>query len=416
MKIKSLIDTILQSIATGTASDVEINDRTFFSELMDGRPGSPHKHAYDMRPLKPVWRKDRRFPVMSWLWSLLLCVITSVITAFYWLSSAVYRLFTGRRRDLQHSRRFNAALLFSAILVSLVLLVYAVVFFIKDVLLFDESMYSNKNGALVVEQPCSVEQYTFLFNSATQWYDSGIELVKGEVFEISYSGSFYGAIADMNSAAIENRKLKYARTLSTFNYHSDKVIESDKGDGPENILPEMPFGTLLYQIRTDTEENKYRNPDQVKDKSGDSLGRIIWPVYKRNRIYKARAKRSGTLRFAVNDNYIEPTEATEPPEATEPTDTSKSAEVPNPTDTTKSTEGRELTQAMVFDDNVGELLVNVRVYRNTGVNLYKRAFRRLDSDNSMLLVLIVLGGACVLLVCDWSLGKLLRKTRYPIAK
>lgn len=392
MKIKSLIDTILQSIATGTASDVEINDRTFFSELMDGRPGSPHNHAYDMRPLKPVWRKDRRFPVMSWLWSLLLCVITSVITAFYWLSSAVYRLFTGRRRDLQHSRRFNAALLFSAILVSLVLLVYAVVFFIKDVLLFDESMYSNKNGALVMEQPCSVEQYTFLFNSATQWYDSGIELVKGEVFEISYSGSFYGAIADMNSAAIENRKLKYARTLSTFNYPSDKVIESDKGDGPENILPEMPFGTLLYQIRTDTENNMYRDTE----KRGND--RIIRPVYKRNRIYKARAKRSGTLRFAVNDNYIEPTEATEP------------------TDTTKSAEGRKLTQAMVFDDNVGELLVNVRVYRNTGVNLYKRAFRRLDSDNSMLLVLIVLGGACVLLVCDWSLGKLLRKTDHSETK
>lgn len=394
MKIKSLIDTILQSIATGTASDVDINDRTFFSELMDGRPGSPHNHAYDMRPLKPVWRKDKRFPVMSWLWSLLLCVITSVITAFYWLSSAVYRLFTGRRRDLQHSRRFNAALLFSAILVSLVLLVYAVVFFIKDVLLFDESMYSNKNGALVMEQPCSVEQYTFLFNSATQWYDSGIELVKGEVFEISYSGSFYGAIADMNSAAIENRKLKYARTLSTFNYPSDRgldnhdsteeaasdtssdsSVKADKQELPENILPEMPFGTLLYQIRTDTEEDMYR--DTVKRGNG----RIIWAVFKRNRIYKARAKRSGTLRFAVNDNYIDPTE------------------------------GRELTQAMVFDDNVGELLVNVRVYRNTGVNLYKRAFRRMDSDNSMLLVLIVLGGACVLLVCDWSLGKLLRNNK-----
>lgn len=405
MKIKSLIDTILQSIATGTASDVDINDRTFFSELMDGRPGSPHNHAYDMRPLKPVWRKDKRFPVMSWLWSLLLCVITSVITAFYWLSSAVYRLFTGRRRDLQHSRRFNAALLFSAILVSLVLLVYAVVFFIKDVLLFDESMYSNKNGALVVEQPCSVEQYTFLFNSATPWYDSGIELVKGEVFEISYSGSFYGAIADMNSAATENRKLKYARTLSTFNYPSDKVSESDKGDGPENILPQMPFGTLLYQIRTDTEEDMYRDTE----KRGNE--RIIWPVFKKNRIYKARARRSGTLRFAVNDNYIEPAEVPNATDATEPTEAPNPADTTKPTDTTKQAEGRKLTQAMVFDDNVGELLVNVRVYRNTGVNLYKRAFRRMDNDNSMLLVLIVLGGACVLLVCDWSLGKLLRNNK-----
>ena len=97
MDIKSLIDTILQSIATGTSSDVRINDRTFFSELMDDREDDEKAGSGEIRPRKPVWSSRKRFPLFSFLYSLLESLLSVVVWALYEFFSLLYGFFREER-------------------------------------------------------------------------------------------------------------------------------------------------------------------------------------------------------------------------------------------------------------------------------------------------------------------------------
>lgn len=353
MDIKSLIDTILQSIATGTSSDVRINDRTFFSELMDDREDDEKAGSGEIRPRKPVWSSRKRFPLFSFLYSLLESLLSVVVWALYEFFSLLYGFFSGRKRNLQHSRRFNAAIFLSSVLVAAVVLVYSMVFFIKDVILFPGNMHTNRNGAIITEQPCSVEQYMLLFNSSSMWDDSGIEVTEGDRIEISYSGSFYGDIRDMTEKAECNDRLKYYRSVGTSPVGNAKSEKRRVCDDPD-----VPFGALLYQIRTDNME----------------AACAIKPVMASgNEIYSDKVDVSGTLYFAVNDlRYAD-----------------------------------KLEQKRVFYDNCGELLINVRVYRNSGLDIFERSFRKIDTETGTLL--LVLSGIMIMAIFDRGLGLILNR-------
>lgn len=380
MDIKSLIDTILQSIATGTSSDVRINDRTFFSELMDDREDYEKAGSGEIRPRKPVWSSRKRFPLFSFLYSLLESLLSVVVWALYEFFSLLYGFFSGRKRNLQHSRRFNAAIFLSSVLVAAVVLVYSMVFFIKDVILFPGNMHTNRNGAIITEQPCSVEQYMLLFNSSSMWDDSGIEVTEGDRIEISYSGSFYGDIRDMTEKAECNDRLKYYRSVGSSpvgNVNTEKIRSRPvcwKGDTVPRYVnmnwdgffpqrrvcddPDVPFGALLYQIRTDNME----------------AACAIKPVTASgNKIYSDKVDVSGTLYFAVNDlRYAD-----------------------------------KLEQKRVFYDNCGELLINVRVYRNSGLDIFERSFRKIDTETGTLL--LVLSGIMIMAIFDRGLGLILNR-------
>jgi len=195
MDINSLIDTIKRSIITGTSADVKITDKSFLAELLGkDEDGNDHAHKASSLLYVPHFSVDKRFPVSHYLLQCLWSAITLLISLLYFVPSKVLQALTGKKRDLRLSARFNAILFIACITSYIVLLSFSVTFLLKSVLFFETDNRINSQGAIIMKQPLGVEQYMYLFNTATPWANTGIELIENDIVEVSASGSFYGKI------------------------------------------------------------------------------------------------------------------------------------------------------------------------------------------------------------------------------
>lgn len=138
---------------------------------------------------------------------------------------------------------WNFVCLFVALILCVTILMSSIVFFINDVLLFQNTPKIDQAGAIISERSCKRETAIFLFGSAQMWANTGIQLNKGDEIKISYSGGFHSDVAGLKKSAEHNNILRY------------KWISFSKEDRENtdyrlffNKNDDGYFGSLLYII------------------------------------------------------------------------------------------------------------------------------------------------------------------------
>jgi hypothetical protein len=195
--------------------------------------------------------------------------------------SNFFAVLIGGERTL---KKFGHFLLFAVTLIlCITFIISSFMFFINDVLLFQNNVQVNEAGAFIPHRSCNRETALYLFNAADYWAKTGIQLNKGDKITISYSGAFHSDVAMLKDAAETNKKPKYEWV--TYSKPEDKgknkfLVYNNKEDSY--------FGSILYAI---TGENGVSESDSSR-------------VQQIERGKKITIKQNGTLYLAVNDIYL----------------------------------------------------------------------------------------------------------------
>lgn len=422
MKINSLIETIKRSIVTGTSADVKITDKSFIAELLGkDEEGKEDAHKTPSLLYVPRFNVNRRFPVSHYILQCFWSAITLLIAAFYYVPSKVLQAFTGRKRDLRLSARFNAILFISCITSFIVILAFSVTFLLKSVLFFDADSRINSQGAIIMKQPLGVEKYVYLFNTATPWANTGIELLENDIVEVSASGSFYGKIADLCEKATSN---------DTLSYQWNKPILRNDGISITRLCvykgSDAYFGSLLFQICPESNRLSFSSDNDstlTRDKEADKLRSIKNEMIQFGSTdgekFSFTAHLSGTLFLAVNDIYLD--EGTLSVIERD----KHNAEIQKLLNGKSTALLRTIAKdrsTLWFEDNIGEILLNVTVYRDAVTDnnseiipdAFPKMYRGMENmfnngiSGSCLLVLFCFA---IFIAADYVLGKLLRRKK-----
>lgn len=325
MKYEALIDSVKQSIATGISTPVCLVEKTFLLDVVAGKESGGKKYI-------SLRGKTKREKVRA--------ILSNCKTFF---------------SNIARSHYVNFLILLSSIVLTVLLLIAMISFFLSQVLLPNPNQYVNDRGTLVFNQPLATEHYMFLLNSANLWADSGIEVIKGDNVQITASGSFYSDIYDLSDCASSNSRLRY----KYFHQHHEN------SDINKYLLcPEKPFGTLLFRIeRPVTEALPLDSVPLVKERRNESTHEITFD-----------APTSGILHFAVNDIVLTKDNirsiARDPSQA--------HLNVDEELFLNKMDSLNEKIACNWFDDNCGELLINVKVTRNVAkknnIQFYDKMF------------------------------------------
>lgn len=314
MNINSIIEQILGNSATGTKGDIELKDNSYLWNLVH-KSRDDESVLGDKFTIK--WKiidNNQRFPITHFIYSSLIFIVQLLIYGFYKVASFIWFLFTGSQRDLSQSPRFNFIVFLTACTFYVMMIVAILIFFIKSVLLFKTDAEVNEFGTIAMAQSCERENYMFLLNTAKFWDNSGIKVIEGDEVSITVSGSFFSDIDEMNKSALNNKKPMYDRTYVTFDksrqndpdssVHSYFLLTNIKDilkvkdfNKINNVNGESAsFGSLLVAIR-DASEHKPFNQDSIFRKKDLDDNKSLTFI----------ADRAGYLNFAVNDEYFDTT-------------------------------------------------------------------------------------------------------------
>ena len=353
----SLSSTIKQAILTDAPSDVTIQERSLVSAMIaHQRKGEPlsFKMVFEGNPLK-----CQRFPIAHTLLYVLRCLIMGLILLIYAAYEVVYRLFTGKKRNMRPSVAINTVILSGTIVIAILALVFSVTFLVRNVLLSPNEASINSNGVVSINQPCMETQYFYLLNAATYWTSSGIAVSRGDRVYISASGGMYSDIGEMCDKASDNSRLLYPRSSFAVKKKWDKEdttgIQYCIYDNPDDAR----FGSLLCLIANETQ-----NPEYHFKKN--SHGKIRQLDYKTNDIrFTAGEKDRGILYFTFNDILLD-----------SDTYNKISANKDNDKDSAAINMWKDLADSgkdkyesikdptIWFKDNLGEALVNIRIEKS----------------------------------------------------
>lgn len=352
MTIDSLIENIKNNIIHKTNGKVRINEKSYLLNLL----GKREEDEVKATPLKNVFQdfsmKNRRLPMTYCCCYSLTSILTGILYFFYMIGSYLHLLITGEKKDMRVSPRFNFVVFVSFVIVFFLMIVAVVVFYIKSVLFFPPNSHINEYGAVVISQPCGREQYIYLFNTASCWANTGIQVMEGDYVQITASGSFFSNIGEQSRAALLNRKTKYPRTSVSRDLRKDSMATYTRAlcmYSEDNAV----FGSLLYQIKQDYANFDYTSKGgdvrQLEEPSDDN------PV-------GFYAHKSGVLCFAINDMYL--SDAVIDSLIKRKTHYIKELDFDSVAyQTFEQIRKSDSKRDMWFDDNVGEILLNVIVER-----------------------------------------------------
>ena len=435
----SLLSLIKQAIFSRTQSDVTIHERTFVTELLEAEHKGDPFALYDFFPRK---YRGKNLVITRHLIFIFRCIVLLFIGLIYIVYDLIHKIVTGqwkskrlspevlKRRvpDTKWAKRLHAdkwrgmpsstgvnAIIFTFIIIqAILLLVFALNFLIREVVLPDNEARINNKGVVSIDQGALETQHFFLLNSATCWTSSGIAVSKGDRVYISASGSMYSDVGDMSTAADENDSLKYPRSYfyrecleDTTKPKMDTAVVCciygrDSGD-MKDVNNRPYFGSLLYQI-SDEKHGPVNYNDNSKIVEQINFGKYFGSWLKDNKFH-FDAESSGILYFSFNDILLDD-KMIESIWKLSDTDSlfcdlwEMGVHLYNDTDNFKDiqripiaydSKRNELSKAQQdtikeflklkcdsliwFADNLGEALINVRVERNIWNNdmpLYKK--------------------------------------------
>lgn len=304
MNINSIIEKILGNSIVGAKGNIELIEESRLLDLLkDGKHNGNQFHIGDhiTARFRAAKTGNHRFPVTHFLYSMVVYVAKLLIFAFYWVASFIKRVITGKKCDLSQSPRFNFIIFFSSCTILVMLIVAVLVFFIKSVLLSPPDIQVNEYGAITMPQSCERESYMFLLNTARCWENSGIKVSEGDEVCITVSGSFFSDIDKMYECALNNERPEYERTYVSFDRNRKQAPDSTKD--AELLMTNLNsksgktnnrFGLLLVQIRYASQSTPpYLDNIITQNESDTTLDALHF-----------NAEESGYLYFAVNDEYI----------------------------------------------------------------------------------------------------------------
>ena len=423
MNIKSLLEAITSNTATTakTTTNYEVDDRSFLTELLSGTHQTRIENRSDCEILGITpffdFRKTDKFPVTIFIFRTLWKLMMLLPLCYYKIVSLLSWAFSNRQEKFQskiNSARVNFVMFFCSIVLAIVLLVSTFFFFFNSVLLLDSNQLINDYGTIHMEQPCGIESCVYLYNTAQPWTNTGINIVKGDEVRISASGAFYGRVFDLVNSANKNDTLP-------FSFINPSVIDTSQSLYDTNVVSlcmynkkDAVFGSLLYQIKKDNETIIYDSRDD-----NDDNPHIIQDNHERSESFSFTARHSGELYVSINDIYLSDRVLVLLRDM--PNDNIKNhLEIEKINDTTKiksdslfniglnwvkERKPKDKLDTMVkyklaklyalvhsdslfrkywFDDNLGEILLNITVNRNVisssnvGGSFMSHAYRRID--------------------------------------
>ncbi len=386
----SLISTIKSAILTETSADVKIHERSLASALIEYNKDSEHNAWQDFKLILKL-SKGKSLILTRWVLTLVYLIFLGIIGLIYFVCNIIYFVFTaGKWRGMKKaSSGINAIIVSLFFIFAIVSIVYALTFNIREVVLFPGNAHINAEGVISIDQPCHETHSFFLLNSATLWQSTGISISEGDVVHITASGSVYSDVAELKNHTQNNVKLKYNRNLYNVNAHqgdtnSAKYCIYGRGEKDTNAQ----FGTLLYKISSEN-SHKYRIYNDDRD---TLIRQIDFSENKLRKSYDFTADTSGILYLAFNDIYLDDIIVKEIMKNTT-SDTYKDLDelirtidsVPQLTSTFNyKTSNLRKCPNIWFKDNLGEILVNIRVEKNIGTteksypfSLFASAYRNI---------------------------------------
>lgn len=370
MKPATLISQIISHLTSEGYSNINIEESSLFSRLTySERTGANSNAPEKITNAKIKYDPSRRFPLCH----LLLMIITFVFDIVY--DFVVYRIpgtiahcFQSSRspKTLRRSPRYNCFLLITYILLFICGTVVILNFYIRDILFFTSPGYSNRQGAMVMEQPLLRTHHMFLFNTAQLWGDTGIEVMDGDEVEITVSGGFFNSIISQIKQARTNvivPDAQYFNPTLTINdgYSSKNTFRNFR------VNPDADYGAVLYRIVPEIMGNQ----SLVKS---DTLNQGVLSLSKQKAIIHVTSP--GTLQLTINDitllkDSINGWNRTPAPEILK--NLAKSYTYPefydainanDPDSINKFINYLSLYPDICFYDNIGEILFNINVIRN----------------------------------------------------
>ena len=341
----SLLSLIKQAIFSRTQSDVTIHERTFVTELLEAEHKGDPFALYDFFPRK---YRGKNLVITRHLIFIFRCIVLLFIGLIYIVYDLIHKIVTGqwkskrlspevlkRRvpntkwakrlhadkwRGMPSSTGVNAIIFTFVIIQAILLLVFALNFLIREVVMPDNEASINNKGVVSIDQGALETQHFFLLNSATCWTTSGIAVSKGDRVYISASGSMYSDVGDMSTAVDSNTTLNYPRSL----FYMDKIskekdtLEKDvvcciygRCSGDTLDTSNRPyFGSLLYQICDETHGAElYNNKPYDPKKDTVPVNQVDFDKFKTQILADDRfhfeAKTSGILYFSFNDILLD---------------------------------------------------------------------------------------------------------------
>ena len=267
--------------------------------------------------------------------------------------------------EIPYQKGLRLVLILAATIMMLTVIIYYGIFYINDVILYDNQLVINEQGAFNPKKSMNCEYAFYLFNTAELWANTGIQVNEKDLIRINISGAFNSAVEYVIAAAEDNTELTYqwvsyqntplADTVSkgiefcVSNYRKETKHDSH-----------FEFGTAMFVILPESANLK---GDPLHGLSGEPLEIKKWTPKTNQRFI--RAKKSGTLYFAVNDMYFQD---------------NSTMEAFYKNEKNKNANGKPFSQEEInaridrpkhdYEDNLGQLLVSVEIQRHVPYFLF----------------------------------------------
>lgn len=395
----SLISAIKDAIFTETPSDVAINERSFISLMLDYKGQGEHLSGKDFRFHS---YKGKTLIITRHVLHVLQIIVLGLIWLVYEIYNILHKLITGKWRGMNTSAGINMIIVSIVVISTIIMLSYMLTFLIKDVVFAPNNARINAQGVVTVDQPCLETQSFFLLNAASFWTSTDISVTKGDKVYITASGSMYSDIGDMYNAAKNNIEPKYPRSIfsaTTSNKKDTKDVKYciyGRYSGDYKKSEDLPrFGSLLYQIHP----YHHKEPLYFNDDKNEEVVKQM--NFTKDREYCFEAKKSGILYLTFNDILLDEDMFNR---IKQDGISDKTVEVWKDLEKTNNTEYDSIrNDKLWFQDNIGEVLVNVRIEKNiwsSDLSWYRKPvvafYRRInhwatkDMKDSGLLLFIVI--------------------------
>lgn len=422
----SLISAIYDAIFTETPSDVSVTERSFVSVMLDA---NNQKETFSKEDFRLHLSKGKSLILTRFLVQLVVKCVLGVIWLIYGLYNLIHRIITGRWRGMKSSSGINLVIGSMVLVTTIIALLYILTFLTKEVVLSPNNARINDKGVITVDQPCLETHSFFLLNAANFWTPTDIQINNGDRVYITASGSMYSDISDMHKAAIENKTLKYARSI----LGAYKTVENDtigvqyciygryNNDNfydfwffkLRKCLSKHPrFGSLLYQIGSPHKGyvpyNTDNNPRAIQQINLD----------RSNNEFVFKAKKSGILYLTFNDVLLDITTLGRIHNDSinqERVGLKMCEELKR----VKIFHDKDIKDEQIwFKDNLGEVLINVRIeksIRRSDLPLYKKPVVRVYRHLNHLSTRGLFGSSAwinILVVMAWFVLDIFISNRY----
>lgn len=316
--------------------------------------------------------------------------------------------------EIPYQKGLRLVLVLSTAAMMLTIILYYGIRYINDVILYENQLTINEQGAFNPRKTLNCEYALYLFNTADLWANSGIQVNEKDRIRINISGAYNSSVEGSVIAARENTEqryhwLSYDNVPNTQDTTKEGKIARDlciaRGDN------RFDFGSPMYAIFPES-GNLQSNPMKLSLKLTpqlDSLRQLdtnqkiaslwrnsisLWEKEKSRKF--RRAGKTGTLYFAVNDMYFNNDE-----------------EMQRYYTIAHNFYGELFSEKEIntrldrpkhdYEDNLGQLLVSVEIQRHVPYYFFypTMAYRFLEYNVNETLDYNIWGSVGKWIICGW---------------